>query len=207
MQDNWKCILCALLVLGSVGAGGQEKSRGATQNKTVQGEQQAAQKYRNMNYNFTFEYPAGWSIYEGFDGNGVSAYPPSKEAAPWRPTVGVGGSVGQPSDKDETRPRTLLEDLEFRLKALSDGPDPAKNVVVLGQKAIVVQGLPGVVSTIRFQQGAANQSWILKQILLHSQDDTVTYHLSLMCHPDDVAVLTPAFDQVVRTFRILGPPA
>jgi hypothetical protein len=33
--------------------------------------------YRNANYNFLLKYPANWSSYQGFDGNGVSLYPPS----------------------------------------------------------------------------------------------------------------------------------
>jgi hypothetical protein len=212
MWVNWKYILLGLLVLGNRAdlghtAGGQVIDRGNVQSTANGADREDVRKYENKNYNFTFEYPSGWSMYEGFDGNGVSIYPPSKEKSPWRPMISVGGSVGQPSEKDESRPRTILEDLASLLQALRELQDPATNLSVVEQRDITLQGLPGIVSTVKFEQGPSNQRWILKHILLHTKDDSVTYHLSLLCHSGDSSALSPVFDKVVGTFRILGPPA
>jgi len=163
--------------------------------------------YRNANYNFLLKYPANWSSYQGFDGNGVSLYPPSKEKGPMRATVGVGGSVGQPSKSDESRPQTLEEDFESRLQALGVGPDPARKVAVTSKLHTTVKGLPAIVSTINFERSTPPSAWTTKEILIHTSDNAVTYHLSLMCHPDSFAVLVRAFDQIVSTFKISGPPS
>lgn len=165
------------------------------------------QEYRNKNYNFSFKYPSGWGIYEGFDGNGVSVYPFSKIKSALQPAIGVGGTVGQPSEKDSRHLQTLQEDIEFRMHAMKEGPDPASNLKVVSSEPTIVQGLPAIVITAEFDSGNPKQGWVLKEILIHTRDDAVTYHLSLICRREDFPNLAQSFGKIAETFRILGPPS
>ena len=163
--------------------------------------------YRNANYNFSLRYPAhGWSKYEGFDQNGVSLRPLDKSRFHLPPEIGVGGAVGQPSDADETRSRNLEEDFQFGLDALKEYGH-ARNLVVLSKASTTIQGRRAIVSTTRYEHSSTGYIWFHKEILIHTEDDSPTYHLELYCSPDDAPVLVPLFDNISKTFRILGPPA
>jgi len=212
MRLSWKCVFVVLLVLESLGeykgaAGGQDKIDDQIQCSSTKSDRQLTRNYCNKHFNFAFQYPAQWSIYNGFDGNGVSIYPPSIEKGVWRSTISVGGSIGQPSEVDSVHLQTLQEDYESRVRAMRVGPASVRNIKVVSREVTTVESLPAIISTVEFDRGNPNQSWVLKQILIHSRDDRVSYHLSLMCKPKDLPVLTQSFTEVVETFRILGPPA
>jgi hypothetical protein len=163
--------------------------------------------YENAHYNFAFRYPAdGWSRYEGFDRNGALLTPRDKDKFRLRPEIGAGGTVGQPSDNDETRSRNLDEDFQFGLEAIKEGGH-GRNLIVLSKVTMKVQGLPAIENTFRYEESPTGHIWFNKEILIHSDGDSPTYHLSLRCSPDDAPVLVPLFDKISKTFRILGPPA
>lgn len=163
--------------------------------------------YRNANYNFSIQYPAdSWTKDEGFDKNGVELGPRNTDQFHLSPEIGISGAVGQPSEADDTRPQSLDEDFQVGLNALGKY-DHARNVVVLSKRDANIQGLRAIVSTTRYEDSANGQTWFDKQVLIHSDDDSPTYRLSLHCSPDDAAVLVPLFDRILNTFRILGPPA
>jgi len=122
------------------------------------------------------------------------------------PAIGGGGGVGQPSAADEHRCRTLEEDFEFFLNAIRKRPSPrTQDLAVLSKTRVAVQGLPAIQSTIRYRN-SFGEAWFDEEILIHTRDDGINYHLELHCSPDDLAVLLPLFDEVVATYRILGPP-
>lgn len=164
--------------------------------------------YRNANYNFSLRYPADkWSRYEGFDRNGVELGPRDQSKFHLPPAIRAGGAVGQPSDtNEEARNRTLEEDFQSRLKALNEYGH-GRNLVVLNKAATKVQRRSAIVSTIRYEDSSTGQVWFDKDILIHSDGDSPTYHLGLHCSPDDASVLVPLFDGISKTFHILGPPA
>ena len=163
--------------------------------------------YRNANYNFSLRYPAtDWSKYEGFDRNGVRLASRDTSKFHLRPEIGAGGAVGQPSDADESRSRSLNEDFQAGLEALKEYGH-ARNLVVLNKVRTTIQGLPAIVSTIRYQDSSNGSIWLYKEILAHAEHDSPTYHLELLCSPDDAGILIPLFDEIAKTFRILGPPA
>jgi len=163
--------------------------------------------YQNVNYNFSFEYPARtWSLTVGLDGNGVDLTPIDKSLFHLPPEIGAGGSVGQPSDADENRSRNLDEDFQSYLHALDGGYSRAQNITVVSRKSLLLQGFPAIVSTISFER-PTGRLWFNKVILIHTKDDSTTYHLGLTCSPDDVSSLTPIFDQIVNSYLILGPRA
>jgi hypothetical protein len=163
--------------------------------------------YRNAHYNFSLKYPADkWIQYEGVDRNGVGLTPRDKSNFKLRPEIGAGGAVGQPSETDDLRSRNLEEDFQIRLDALKEYWY-ARNLVVLSKEPTAVQGLAAIVSIIRYEDSSNGQIWFDKDILIHTEGDSPTYHLSLHCSPDDAAVLVPLFDRISKTFRILGPPA
>jgi hypothetical protein len=160
--------------------------------------------YRNANYSFSLSYPArGWRLYEGEDGNGMNLTPLEKSRFRLTPEMGAGGAVGQPSDADEHRCRTLEEDFEFGLDAIRHY-DRAQNLILLSKKRARVQGLPAIVRSIRYED-ALGEVWFDKDVLIHTRNDWVTYHLGLRCSPADLPALMPIFNKLVRTFRILGP--
>jgi hypothetical protein len=164
--------------------------------------------YRNNNYNFCFDYPASaWKFQESLSGNGITLTPIREEKFRLVPSIGASCSVGQPSEKDESQLQTLDQDFQSRLEAMKTGPDAAADILVLSKQVATIQGLPAIISTDRFTKGSPGQTWFEKDILIHTQGDNFTYHLGLMCHPDDAAALLPVFDRVVKSFRILGPPA
>jgi hypothetical protein len=163
--------------------------------------------YRNAHYNFSLKYPADkWSQYEGFDRNGVDLMPRDKSKFQLPPEIGAGGAVGQPSDADGTRNRNLEEDFQFGLDALKEYGH-ARNLLVLSRMPTRVQGLSAIVSTMRYEDSSNGQVWLRKEILVHRESDSPTYHLGLRCSPDDAPVLVPIFDRISETFRVLGPPA
>ena len=195
----WTMLLLLLGNLGSVGWASEPPalSQDPLATEVTTPNQKHLTKYRNRNYNFCFEYPASWGIYQGFDGNGVSLYPLPKPQSTSQPTIGVGGSVGQPSERGRANLQTLKEDFESRLQATRAGPNPAINLKVLNSEITTMRGLPTIVSTVEFDRGTPMQEWALKQILIHTGDDAVTYHLSLSCCPEDLLALGRAFNEVV----------
>ncbi len=163
--------------------------------------------YRNTNYNFSLSYPSGgWSKDEGVDRNGVRLALRDKRQFHLRPEIEAGGAVGQPSDADETRSRNIEEDFQVGLDGLENYSN-ARNLSVLSKVSTKVQGLPAIVSTIRFEDSSNGHVWFNKEILIHGVGDSPTYHLTLHCSPDDASVLVPLFDKICKTFRILGSPA
>jgi hypothetical protein len=186
----------------------QAESQGIIPRGRSESNHQEVKKYLNKNFNFSFEYPGSWTLSQGLDGNGVSIFPDQKSASAYlRRVIGVGGSVGQPSEKDSGRLQTLDEDFDSLLSAINQGPYPAHNLIVLSRKRTTIQGLPALVSRIEYETGNPRQHWVYIYILIHTPDDATTYHISLYCHPDDLSVFSRSFDLVVRTFRILGPRA
>ena len=123
-----------------------------------------------------------------------------------RPEIGVGGSVGQPSEVDEKRIRNLEEDFQSELSTLNQYGN-ARNLSVMSKVNRKVQGLAAIESTFSFEDSRTGRIWFYKEILVHAVDDSTAYHLSLRCSTDDAATLVPLFDAVCRTFRILGPRA
>ena len=163
--------------------------------------------YRNANYNFSLSYPATtWSKYEGVDRNGARLTPRDRSKFHLQPEIGAGGAVGQPSDPDESRSRNLEEDFQSGLEALKEYGH-ARNLAVLSNVRTTIQGLPAIASTIRYEDSANGSIWLYKEILIHAESGSPTYHLGLRCSPDDTGILVPLFDRIVKTFRILGPPA
>jgi len=162
--------------------------------------------YKNANYNFVVKYPVQWSTYEGITKNGARMTPRNTKQFRLRPEIGVGGSVGQPSETDEKRSQNIEEDFQVGLSALKEYGN-ARNLTVLSKTSTTVQGLPAIESTIRYEDSSTGHIWFYKQILVHADSDSTSYHLSLRCSPDDVSVLIPVFDALRKTFRIRGPPA
>ena len=163
--------------------------------------------YRNDNYNFSFQYPAGdWLVREGSNMSGASLTPREKSKFRQSPEIGVGGAVGQPSDADPNRVQILEEDMQSRLAAMKEYGH-ARNLVVLSKKSMRIQGLPALMSTDKYQDSATGLLWFDKQILVHTSEDSTSYHLDLHCSPGDAAILLPIFDRIVLSFRILGPRA
>lgn len=169
-------------------------------------ETSAWKTYKNSNYNFAVNHPAQWSTYEGFTKNGVTMTPRNAKQFRLRPEIGIGGSVGQPSEADEKRSRNIEEDFQFGLSALKEYGN-ARNLTVLSKTTTKVQELPAIESTLRYEDSSTGHIWFYKQILIHTDHDSTTYHLSLRCSPDDLSVLVPVFDALCKTFRILGPRA
>src|SRR5579871_2374441 len=157
--------------------------------------------YRNPNYNFSFRYPVKeWTTYEGFDRNGVDLTPRGKNKFHLPPEIGAGGAVGQPSDADERRKQTLDEDFQFRLDVLKEYGH-ARDLIILSKQVTEIQGLPAIVSTVRYENSLNGQIWFSKDILIHSKDDSANYDIGLYCSFDDAPVLTILFDRIAQTFR------
>jgi hypothetical protein len=169
--------------------------------QSPEAETSAWKTYHNVNYNFEVKYPAGWSIYEGFTKNGVTISPGEDGEFRLRPQIGAGGSVGQPSEADEKRIQNLEEDFQSRLNAVKQN-GYARNLTVVSKTNEDVQGLPAIESTVSYED-STGQTWLYRQILIHSDDDETTYHLSLRYSADDAVTLVPLFDAMCRTLRIL----
>ena len=159
--------------------------------------------YKNTNYNFVVKYPPDWSTYEGLTKNGITIAPRNVKQFHFRPEMGASGSVGQPSEADGTRSENLEEDFQSRLRVIKEYVK-GRNVVVLAKITTKIEGLPAIESTVRYQD-STGLIWFDKDVLVHSDDDSTTYHLGLHCSPDDVSVLVPLFEAICKSFRILGP--
>ena len=163
--------------------------------------------YRNTNYNFSLSYPSGgWSKDEGVNRNGVRLALRDKRQFIFGRRSKQVVRLGNLSDADETRNRNIEEDFQVGLDGLKNYSN-ARNLSVLSKVGTKVQGLPAIVSTIRFEDSSNGHVWFNKEILIHGEGDSPTYHLTLHCSPDDASVLVPLFDRICKTFRILGPPA
>jgi hypothetical protein len=195
MKPRYFCVsVVALLLVIAVVA----------QSPTV--ETSAWNTYKNANYNFAVKYPAQWSIYEGFTKNGITMTPRNTGQFHLRPEIGVGGNVGQPSVADEKRSRNIEEDFQFGLNALKEYGN-ARNLTVLSKTTTRVQDLPAIESTVRYEDSTTGRTWFYKEILIHADNDSTTYHLSLRCSTDDEPTLVPLINALYKTFRILGPRA
>lgn len=162
--------------------------------------------YRNLHYNFSFSYPADqWSLREGLDGNGVDLTPKDKSTFHGSPEIGAGGSAGQPSARDESRLQTLDESFQEYLDSMR--AYHGQNVVVVERHATKLSGLPAMISTVRFRNSPHGGAGLARDIFAHTQDDSFQYHFGVSCSLEDCQRILPLFGKILKTFRVLGPPA
>ncbi|MGB8475627.1 MAG: hypothetical protein WCE61_16210 [Candidatus Acidiferrum sp.] len=114
--------------------------------------------------------------------------------------------MGQPSRSDEKRLQSLDEDYQSRLEALKNYGH-ADDLTILSKEPTKVQGLPAIISTMKYGDSSTGRYWFDKDLLIHTEDDQTTYDIGLHCSPDDRSALEPLFDEIVKTFRVLGPRA
>ncbi|HEY6465156.1 MAG TPA: hypothetical protein VIY69_04140 [Candidatus Acidoferrales bacterium] len=161
-------------------------------------------KYRNEKFDFTVEYPTGWKLSQGFDGSGATITPGGTRF-PKSTVLGVGGWVVQPSSGDESHPKTLDKDLASLIDAIAEPPLEGHNARVVKQHKVVIDGLDGLDVTINYDD-KAGKLWMRRELLLHSAQDAVAYHVSIAYLAKEAAPADSIFARVVSTFHILGPP-
>ncbi len=162
--------------------------------------------YFNERFNFSVDYPPGWSLQEGGNRAGMDLKPMDKAKFHLIPEMGAGGAIGQPSKVDERCCQTLEEQFEENLAALREYGH-GRNIIVVSKKNVEVQGLPAIDSSIRYEDSSTGGAWFDRTILIHARDNGLSYNVELRCSPPDVEALMPLFDRMRKSFRILGPPA
>jgi len=160
-------------------------------------------EYHNERYSFSFEYPRDWNTNEALDGGAVTIAP---AGAPHRSKISVSGEVVQ---ADETgRARTMEEDFESHLASIKKARPHASyrisNVVLQKKEATTFRGFRAIASTVTYD--IDDQSWINEGIMFHTQDDHYTFSIQIQCHADEIPIFQAAYDEILETFRRLGPP-
>ena len=158
-------------------------------------------EYHNQRFNFSFQYPEQWDITEPFTENGAVIKP---KRGPHLPELSVAGEIVQ---ADQTgRAQTLEEEFESRVASLRKNRPHAShhinNIVVVKKELTNFQGFPAIASTITYD--IDDQSWIDEGIMFHVSDDFYSFGISFSCHPEELSVFQPAYNNVVHTFRFVG---
>jgi hypothetical protein len=164
---------------------------------------QKYKEYHNDRFNFSFRYPEPWLINEALNGGGVEI---ALKHGPDLPRISVSGTVVQADKAGHVL--SLEEDFESGLASMRKWRPNAnqhiENVVVAKKEVTKFQGLPAIAGSITYDMDG--QGWIQEGIMFHSQDDKYSFGIWASCQTESVRVFLPVYDEIVRTFRLRGPP-
>ena len=159
------------------------------------------QRYRNVRFGYSFEYPKQWILNEALDGGGVSVAPNQGANLP---RIGVSGFPVQASSTGKSR--TLEEDFDSMMRAMQK-KRPSHGIesfALVKKESAHVQGLPANAYAMTYTRDG--QSWVEEGLLVHDSHDAVAFNLGFDCRPDELAAFRTVFDKVIRTFRVASVP-
>jgi hypothetical protein len=161
--------------------------------------------YHNWRFNFSLAYPSAWRVQEGANRSGMTIRPPDASGFRLPPSLGAGGATGQPNHLNDRCCQTLDQQFENYLGALKEYQH-AIDLKVLSKRYTQMAGLRAIDASIQFRDSASGDLWLERNVTAHTKDDGYSFNVGVRCSPTDVRALMPIFEELVESFRILGPP-
>jgi len=155
--------------------------------------------YHNKRWDFCVEYPATWGISESYTRNGAYVYPRRKERPFMGPTISFGGEVAQSDETDPSRHETLEASFLGSVEEMKHSRQ-FKDVEILEKHSTEFLGYPALASTIRFSYTTSQVTWVGKDLVLQ-RPDGFNFFVSVETPAEELATMTPVFEDVVRSFR------
>jgi hypothetical protein len=148
---------------------------------------------------FCVTYPASWSVLGEAFGDGIVVAPQQQsERALWD-VVTVATIV--PAAEDQPAP-TLDEVIAT---AMSNLEKDGRNPQTLQRQERTVAGLPGQAIRIRYHDDEG-RDWVEALVFIQGPEQEI-YSVGLKAQPADMQRLEPAFDAMVRSWKLQSPPA
>lgn len=145
---------------------------------------------------FCFSYPGNWSVLGEAFGDGVIIAPrQSIEQRLW--DVVTVASVAPPPEPGETA--TTIDGVINT--ALKNMRATGHNPVTLQRQERTMAGLPAQMIKLRYHDDETARDWIEQLVFIEGPDQEI-YSASLKAQPADVARLEPAFESILRTWRL-----
>jgi hypothetical protein len=173
------------------------------------GGNEAWEQLRIPKYGICIEYPSDeWAVLGGTSGDGVSLVRKG-ETTRWPALTGMGfggwsvqtrAHVPRPGKFAGGPPLTLEEDLKSLLKAGEEAYH-AQGTRILSEKESYTEGLPTLTAVVEFKEGKTGTLLYYREVLMHTTDNRIAYHVDLTCRRESLPTLLPIFQRVVATFR------
>jgi hypothetical protein len=157
---------------------------------------QAAQKrYCQQGDGFCFSYPATWMMLGQYAGGIVVAPQQTLDRELWD-EVTVAAVVDPPA---ENQPLLAIDQvIQTAMTNMgADGHAPT----TLQRQERTVDGLPAQMIRIRYHDEPSGRDWIEQLVFIEGSDQQI-YSVALKAQPGTISRLEPAFDAIVRSWRL-----
>jgi hypothetical protein len=155
-----------------------------------------AKRFCQQEGGFCFSYPASWTVLgEAFDNGVVIAPQQWGERSLWNVVTMV--AIPEPNNPGQT-PTSIDQLIESAMDNMrAAGHVPA----TLERQARMVAGLPGQMIRLRYHDDATGRDWV-EQLVFAEGPEQEIYSASLKAQPPDFARLQPAFENILRSWKL-----
>lgn len=156
----------------------------------------SAKRYCQRDAGFCFSYPATWSVLGEAFGDGVVIAPPQTgERSLWN----VVTLVAMPTPFGDGQNAFSVDDA---IESAMDNMRAAGHVpTTLERQARTVAGLPGQMIRLRYHDDATARDWV-EQLVFAEGPEQEIYSASLKAQPSDFERLRPAFESILRSWKL-----
>ena len=160
----------------------------------------AAQKrYCQEGGGFCFSYPANWLVLGESMGDGVVVAPKQTLDPTLWDEVTVAAIVPAPAgDQPAMSIDQVIETAMSNMTGNGHAP------TTLQRQERTVAGLPAQMIRIRYHDEPSGRDWIEQLVFIEGADQQI-YSVALKAQPGTVARMEPAFDAIVRSWKLAAP--
>ena len=193
MVLSWRSSVACLVVTLSVACFAQNSARRSSSPAT------ATKHFCQRDGGFCFSYPATWSVLGEAFGTGIVIAPQQEgDSSLWNVVTVV--SIPEPAIPGQSPPSIdqVIESALDNMRAAGHIP------ATLERQARVVAGLPGQMIRLRYHDEASGRDWV-EQLVFAEGPEQELYSASLKAQPSDFERLRPAFESILRSWKLQTP--
>jgi PsbP len=192
-----RCILgFALCVSFAALCSGQSAGSKSTPSSTVH-----SKHFCSSAAGFCFNYPATWQLLGEAFGDGVVIAPQqSGERALWN--VVTAAAVAPRSDAGESAGNIeqVIETAMANMRAAGRNPQ------TLERQQRTINGVPAEILELRYRDDETQRDWVEELAFIEGPDQDI-YSLALKVKPEDISRLQPAFERMLRSWKLASAEA
>jgi len=156
-------------------------------------------------WGFCFDYPASWTVLGEAFGSSVVVAPQQKIDRNLWDEVTVAFIVPPPAEGEPARTIDQIIDT-----AMGNMRASGHNPATMQRQERTVDGLPAQMIKVRYHDDQSRRDWIEQLVFVEGPEQEI-YSIALKAQPGTLAKLEPAFDGIVRSWKLLrsenaGPP-
>jgi hypothetical protein len=164
--------------------------------KSPSGSSVSVKQYCRADAGFCFSYPANWTVLGEAFGDGVVIAPQQAIARDLWDEVTVAMIVPPPDEGEAGKSINQIIDT-----AMGNMRASGQNPATLQRWELTVDRLPAQMIKVQYHDEPSGRNWIEQLVFIEGPEQEV-YSIALKAQPGTMAKLEPAFDKMVRSWKL-----